>query len=70
MSLSLGDIVLFGIYPQTTKGENETSIERQVSDIQGSKAPLINKYTLTNMKEALVFCSLFDYHPAGSGRNV
>ncbi len=45
-SYRLGDIVLFGVYPQTASGADETPIEWQVLDVQGNEALLISKYIL------------------------
>lgn len=45
-SLTVGDIITFGTYPQTKEGTDQTSIEWIVLDVQDGKALLLSKYGL------------------------
>lgn len=43
---SAGDIVTFGVYPQTAEGEDETPIEWIILEIKDNKALLLSRYGL------------------------
>ena len=45
-SLTVGDTITFGTYPQTSEGTDQTPIEWIVLDIQEGKALLLSKYGL------------------------
>lgn len=46
MAWNAGDTVIFGTYPQTAEGDDETPIEWIVLDVQENEALLISKYAL------------------------
>lgn len=46
VSIWRGDIISFGHYPQTAKGNDQTPIDWKVLEIQDGKAMLISKYGL------------------------
>lgn len=49
VSVSVGDIITFGTYPQTAEGTDQTPIEWVVLDVQDGKALLLSKYGLDSV---------------------